>query len=192
MKIAITGHTRGIGQACAELLGHEHDIVGYSRSTGCDISAPAFPGDYWSDIDSCDVFINNAHEQDAQLKIVQALFDRWKNQNKIIVNIGALGEKMPENSYARKHPDFNEYCKTKIQFHQAVQDIQMQILFAGYSCRVVYMTVGAVRTDMLQQGIDQGVFPKFSDNRILEPKEVAGVVNSIIHNNNIVNIDIFK
>ena len=36
MKIAITGHTRGIGKACADVFRH-HTIYGYSRSNGYDI-----------------------------------------------------------------------------------------------------------------------------------------------------------
>lgn len=187
MKIAITGHTRGIGQACAELLGHDHDIVGYSRSTGCNISDASFPTDYWSELDSCDVFINNAYDQNAQLKIVRALSTRWKDQNKVIVNIGALGEKMPENSYARKHAEFNEYCENKIEFHQAVNNIQMQ----NYTCRVSYILVGAVRTDYLQQGIDRGFF-NIADHMMMEPIEIAEAIRMVIDNPNIQNIDIFK
>jgi len=188
LKIAITGHTRGIGQACAELLGHEHDIVGYSRSTGCNISDSSFPTAYWSDIDSCDVFINNACDQDAQLKIVRALFDRWKRQNKIIINIGAIGEKLPEYSVSRQHAEFNEYCKNKIEFHQAVNDMQVQ----GYTCRVLYILVGAVRTDFLQRGIDQGMFPAMPDHALMEPKEIAEAIHMAIDNPNIVNMELFK
>ena len=40
MKIAITGHTKGIGQAIYDLLGQEHDVIGYSRSNGYNINQP--------------------------------------------------------------------------------------------------------------------------------------------------------
>ena len=38
MKIAITGHTKGIGKALYDNLSQQHEVEGYSRSNGFDIS----------------------------------------------------------------------------------------------------------------------------------------------------------
>ena len=56
MKIAITGHTKGIGKACADVFS-EHEVIGFSRSNGFDIQAIEPILDSSND---CDVFINNA------------------------------------------------------------------------------------------------------------------------------------
>ena len=58
MKIAITGHSAGIGQALAKIYTEQgHDIVGLSRRTGYNIrSIPKVA----TMIEPCDVFINNA------------------------------------------------------------------------------------------------------------------------------------
>ena len=37
MKIAITGHSKGIGKACSDLLSAEHEVIGLSRSNGYNI-----------------------------------------------------------------------------------------------------------------------------------------------------------
>ena len=37
MKISITGHSKGIGKACFDLLSKEHNVVGFSRSNGFNI-----------------------------------------------------------------------------------------------------------------------------------------------------------
>mgnify|MGYP001626557762 CR=1 FL=1 len=37
MKIALTGHTSGIGKALYDILSQEHDVVCFSRSNGYDI-----------------------------------------------------------------------------------------------------------------------------------------------------------
>ena len=40
MKIALTGHTKGIGNAIKQLLENEHEIVGFSRTNGYNINEP--------------------------------------------------------------------------------------------------------------------------------------------------------
>ena len=58
MKIAITGHKKGIGKSFAEQLSARgHEIVGISRSDGENIRRTAHTA---SLIEPCDLFINNA------------------------------------------------------------------------------------------------------------------------------------
>ena len=87
MKIAITGHTRGIGKACADLLGKEHDIHGMSRSNGFDIGhvQPIIMSSH-----TCDVLINNAYSGTKQSELFDELFNMWRTDNtKTIVNINS-------------------------------------------------------------------------------------------------------
>lgn len=61
MKAAITGHTRGIGKKISEYfssLGYE--IVGFSRSTGCDLSIEENKQSAIQKIIDCDIFVNSA------------------------------------------------------------------------------------------------------------------------------------
>ena len=85
MKIAITGHTRGIGKAIADLL-PEHEIIGLSRSNGYDITDVKKIVDAAKD---CDIFINNAYHEFDQEKILKALNIEWKNTDKVIISIGS-------------------------------------------------------------------------------------------------------
>jgi len=58
MRIAITGHKRGIGREFARQLEQRgHDIIGISRSDGENIRRVAHTA---SLIEPCDMFINNA------------------------------------------------------------------------------------------------------------------------------------
>ena len=75
MKIAITGHTKGIGKACADLLGKEHEIVGLSRKNGFNIEQTNMCA---MKIVPCDVFINNAHQPFEQTRLLMDVFERWK------------------------------------------------------------------------------------------------------------------
>lgn len=80
--IAITGHTSGFGKYVFDNL----DAIGLSRSNGYDINDPL---KIVEAIKDCDIFINNAFDGFAQTELLYAVFESWKNQNKLIINIGS-------------------------------------------------------------------------------------------------------
>ena len=86
MKIAITGHSAGIGQAFAKIYESQgHEIIGLSRRNGYNIrSLPKVVGM----IESCDMLINNAQVGYAQTELLFEVWRRWRGQQKYIVNIG--------------------------------------------------------------------------------------------------------
>jgi len=89
MKIAITGHSAGIGQALAKQYEQRgHEIVGLSRRNGYNIrSLPKVA----SQIEPCDMFINNAQIGYAQTELLFEMSKRWYNiKGKHIVNISTM------------------------------------------------------------------------------------------------------
>jgi nucleoside-diphosphate-sugar epimerase len=107
MKIAITGHSAGIGQALARIYeAHGHEVIGLSRRNGYNIrSLPKVAGM----IESCDVFINNAQVGFAQTELLWEVWRRWQGQDKIIVNIST---QMVSAQYAPK-TEWDEYLIQK-------------------------------------------------------------------------------
>ena len=76
MKIAITGHKKGIGKSFAEQLSARgHEIVGISRSDGENIRRTAHTA---SLIEPCDLFINNAISFYAQTELLFEVWHRWQ------------------------------------------------------------------------------------------------------------------
>jgi len=86
MKVAITGHSAGIGQALSKQFeANGHEVVGLSRRNGYNIrSLPKVVGM----IEPCDVFINNAQVGYAQTELLFEVWRRWQGQQKYIINIG--------------------------------------------------------------------------------------------------------
>jgi len=82
MKIAITGHTSGLGQAIFDYFSKDHEVIGLSRSTGYDISTDRIV----DAITECDLFFNNAHCDTAQGKLLMKLYDKIP-----IVTSGSMG-----------------------------------------------------------------------------------------------------
>lgn len=85
MKIAITGHSAGIGQALAKIYQSQgHEVVGLSRRNGYNIrSLPKVA----AMIEPCDMFVNNAQVGFAQTELLFEMWRRWEGQEKTIVNI---------------------------------------------------------------------------------------------------------
>jgi len=81
MKIAITGHRKGIGQAFAEQLSARgHEIVGISRSDGENIRRTAHTA---SLIAPCDMLINNAISFYAQTELLFEVWYRWQGSEEV-------------------------------------------------------------------------------------------------------------
>jgi NAD(P)-dependent dehydrogenase (short-subunit alcohol dehydrogenase family) len=90
MKIAITGHTSGIGKAYYDAcIARGFQVKGFSRSTGYDITSPADQKRIIADADDCDIFINNAHDGFAQTELFSRCWMAWKHRNKTIICTGS-------------------------------------------------------------------------------------------------------
>ena len=95
MRIAITGHKKGIGKSFAQQLSAKgHEIVGISRSDGENIRRTAHTA---SIIESCDMFINNAISMYAQTELLFEVWHRWQ-EDKEVHHIWNISTRVCENT----------------------------------------------------------------------------------------------
>lgn len=91
MKIAITGHTSGIGKSLLhEFQSRGHEVMGFSRSNGYDIANEKIQERILNEISTVDIFINNAHKRFCQVEIFSRVWKSWRNEPKKIINIGSI------------------------------------------------------------------------------------------------------
>lgn len=123
MKIAITGHTNGIGKAFAEaLLDRGHETVGISRSGGENIRRIAHTVKL---IEPCDLFINNAQSYFAQTEILYELWKKWQGQTKWIWNISTQMTESPVDTKTEHNEiDISLYRIQKISLEEASRQLQ--------------------------------------------------------------------
>ena len=123
MKIAITGHTGGIGRSFAQLFATRgHDIVGISRSAGENIRRTEHTA---SLIEPCDLFINNAQSMFAQTELLYAVWKKWRGQKKYIWNISTAMTQSPVNSApdGQDDIDMSLYRVQKLSLEEASRQL---------------------------------------------------------------------
>jgi nucleoside-diphosphate-sugar epimerase len=113
MKIAITGHTQGLGKA---LYNHfrSHTVIGFSRSNGYNIADLDNRNRILNEVKDADMFINNAYNNfdDSQLILLKDIYNLWKGTDKIIVNVSSRYTTGPEK-YCKDKEQQDQFCKSK-------------------------------------------------------------------------------
>lgn len=139
MKIAITGHSSGIGQALAnEYSLRGHDIIGISRRNGNDIKETTKVAEI---IEPCDTFINNAQSGFAQTELLIEIAKRWQGKNKQIIVISTMLTQNP----IIIGPNYNQflYRVQKIALEETVK----QIRFNDPNLKITLVRPGSIATN---------------------------------------------
>ena len=113
--IALTGHTGHVGK----IIQRKYEVIGFSRSTGHDIRT-----DRNKILELCEnanVFINCAHGGPgfAQTNMFWDIFNLWKDQDKVIINIGTASADYSMWSTIRQ-----QYSSEKAALIAAVEEAQ--------------------------------------------------------------------
>lgn len=162
MKAAITGHTRGIGKRAFERLGPK--VIGYSKSTGYDITSLQDRKKIIEQSSDCDIFINNAADGFGQILLFLELFEHWKDTNRTIINVGsriAEIEILPESHY-----QLLKYQAEKIILKE------MSYRVSGI-CKVNYRWFGYVGTESILKK-----YPHFTQNDYITEDQAVDIILS--------------
>ncbi len=87
-KIALTGHSKGIGLEVAKALNNMFAIKGFSRSNGYSIDTKEGRAKIISESADCDIFISNAFSDNnpwAQTDLLIELWEQWQGLQKRII-----------------------------------------------------------------------------------------------------------
>ena len=124
MKIAITGHTAGIGQALAnEYRLDGHEIIGLSQREGNNIrNIPKI----CDQIDPGDIFVNNAQAGYAQTELLFEMANRWSGTNKHIIVVSTMMTQDPVSSILGL--DMDHYRVQKVALEEAVRQLRYRRL----------------------------------------------------------------
>jgi len=172
MKIAITGHTAGIGQALANiLLARGHEIIGISRRTGENIRRIKHTANL---IEPCELFINNAQTLYAQTELFYEVWQKWRGiPKKYIWNISTQMTEQPINGAIEGMDDIvmSAYRNQKI----ALEEASRQLRFKNSWPHVTIIRPGSIAT-----------YDKFNMKNRADVKQWAkSIIDIFSHNENI-------
>ena len=129
MKIAITGHTAGIGAALSQAFAQRgHEIIGLSRRTGHNIHNTEKICDM---VEPCDMFVNNAQGAYAQTQLLFEISRRWAGSGKHIMIISTMMAQDPVSVLSGI--DMDHYRLQKVTVEQAVHQLRNRNLFLQYT-----------------------------------------------------------
>ncbi len=160
MQYAITGHTQGIGYAIYNRL--MPNIIGFSKSTGYDITNSSDRRRIISESRHCDCFINNATDGFGQTELLIELFYEWKNQDKTIINVGS---RIAEVSLSPGYEHLLLYSAQKKALKSIISDMQ------GHTCKIKYKWFGYVGTEKILKK-----YPHFTTNDYISVDDAANII----------------
>ena len=156
MKIAITGHSAGIGRAFAQYLASRgHEIVGLSKRDGHNIRViPKMI----EQILPCDMWINNAQAGYAQTELLYKLVDHWAHaSHKMIWNISTMMTtsghipQIPGLSYTHLAEYKNQKRALEDAFHELkYRGVKMCLIRPGAVATQPYNQAGVNAADVSQ------------------------------------------
>jgi hypothetical protein len=128
MKIAITGHSKGLGAEFAKYYqSQNHTVMGFSRANGYDLRDWSKMQHMLAQIKDADMFINCAKPDFVQTTTLYELWKLWKGQNRTIVNISSVLSYFP--TCATKlfdDPHMDLYRTAKVSLNEASAQLSMK------------------------------------------------------------------
>lgn len=145
MKVVLTGHTRGVGEALnRQMQARGWEVIGFSQSTGFNIGHSSTVDQLLTAAESADIFINNAHYGFAQTNILYDWYNKFKDDiKKIHVIVGSHAA-----DFVHTHPHRYEIHKRSID--HACQNLWLATQADGPRAKVILTKLGLTDTDMVR------------------------------------------
>ena len=148
-KIAVIGHTKGIGKAICDLYKKKkYQVVGMSKSNGFDIIHDQEK--ILENIEDCSLVVLNAHAERGQLKLLKNIYGRHAfDRMKVVVITSTSGlEEEPDYSQFKIWDKFQyvQYCEIKKELIGYISELQDELISKPLSVYDVCPDV--VDTDM--------------------------------------------
>ena len=143
MKVAITGHTSGIGQGLYQYFAAQgHEVLGFSRSNG--YALPDNEQRVLDEIRNCDIFVNNALPVASQISLLKKLWRLWADVDKKIIVINSIASHLPYDMPT----SLKEYQHEKRKLHNLCNKFRYKAEAEFSKCSLISIHPGFVETNI--------------------------------------------
>jgi len=126
-KIAIVGHTRGIGKAIADLYRKKnYTVVGLSSSNGHDLQCSQV--EIMEQLDDCQLIVLNAYVGRGQLTLLKRIYGKFVFENKKVVVITSTSGTSIGMDEDLQNPEYTDYCENKKNLIEYIEQLQQELL----------------------------------------------------------------
>ena len=162
-KIAVIGHTKGIGKAIADLYKRKkYEIVGLSRTTGYDLETEQEK--IMEKLKDCELIVVNAYAKFGQYHLLKRIYSEFHHHYKKVVVITSTSGTPQGKDEDNDTADYNEYCWHKEHLIKYISELQEELFNKPLSVYDVCPDV--VDTDMIK-GLWEGL-PKLKANEVAD------------------------
>ena len=129
-KIAVVGHSRGIGKAICDLYSKKkYNVVGMSKSNGFDLVHDQEK--ILEEMQDCSLVVLNAHSDRGQLTLLKKIYGRHSfDKMKVAVITSTSGiEKEPDYNQFKIWDKFKyvQYCEIKKELIEYIDELQEEL-----------------------------------------------------------------
>lgn len=168
-KIAIIGHTRGIGKAIADLYKNKkYDVIGMSRSNGFDLVHDQEK--ILENLEDCDLVVLNAHSLRGQLTLLKRIYGRHsfdKMKVAVITSTSGLEDEPDLHEFELNDKlEYSQYCKIKKELIEYISELQEELIAKP-------LAVYDICPDVVDTDMTEGLWETMPK---LKPQEVADAV----------------
>jgi short-subunit dehydrogenase len=126
-KIAIIGHTRGIGKAIADLYQKKnYTVVGLSSSNGYDLQCSQV--EIMEQLDDCQLIVLNAYVGRGQMTLLKRIYGKFVFENKKVVVITSTSGTPVGEDEDLQNPEYIDYCENKKNLISYIEELQQELL----------------------------------------------------------------
>ena len=126
-KIAIIGHTKGIGKAIADMYKKKkYQVIGMSSSNGYDLQLSQI--EIMEQLDDCQLIVLNAYVGRGQMNLLKRIYGKFVFEDKKVAVITSTSGTPIGADEDLLNPEYKEYCENKKNLMEYIEQLQQELI----------------------------------------------------------------